>query len=318
MMKKDTLYLHVGWSKTGTSAIQLQLQLQQDDLLQKGILYPQSLQWPDHSHHPFALSFKGSGAYQSDMTPEQALEKLRLEMVSSPAENVLLSSELSPFYFNNPRFSAFVSEHFSRVVVIFTIRAQSELLLSLFNQLVKDPNVRYGASLFTLAMRNIHWLNFYQNIRQWSDVVGRENIMVIPYSQNVVKDFFDKFGLPVRDVAETEPGPRIVNPSLPTRCLAVLQARGRKANDAASFSRIRDEVLALSEKVPNIHDKFVIFSVPEQQALNDYFMSDNARLSEFLGGDIGFLQGQEYRPVKVLPPGIKLEEHMSNASAKKV
>ena len=92
------------------------------------------------------------------MTPKQALEKLRLEMQASPAESVLLSSELSPFYFNNPRFSAFVSEHFSRVVVIFTIRAQSELLLSLFNQLVKDPNVRYGASLFTLAMRNIHWV----------------------------------------------------------------------------------------------------------------------------------------------------------------
>ncbi|MDN6336761.1 MAG: hypothetical protein L0J67_08990 [Halomonas sp.] len=317
-MKKDTLYLHVGWSKTGTSAIQAQVQTQHDDFLDKGILYPQTLQWPDHSHHPFALSFQGSGAYQGDMTPEQALEKLRLEMVASPAESVLLSSELSPFYFNNPRFSAFVNKHFERVKVLFTVRPQSELLLSLFNQLVKDPNIRYGASLFALAMRNIHWLNFYQNIKQWSDVVGKENIVVIPYGQGVVKDFFGKFELTVREADEQVSGSRIVNPSLPIRCLAVLQARGRRASDAASFSQIRDEVLALSEGVPNVHDKFVIFSVPEQQSFNDYFMNDNARLSEFLGGDIGFFQGQVYRPVKVLPPGIKLEEHRSNASVRNV
>lgn len=307
MMKKDTLYLHVGWSKTGTSAIQSQIQNQQEDFLERGILYPQSLQWPDHSHHPFALSFKGSGAYQSDLTPEQALEKLRLEMVASPAESVLLSSELSPFYFNNPRFSAFVSEHFSRVKVIFTIRPQSELLLSLFNQLVKDPNIRYGASLFALAMRNIHWLNFYQNIRQWSDVVGKENIMVIPYSQNVVQDFFGKFSLPVRDDAEPESGPRIVNPSLPTRCLAVLQARGRKATDAASFARIRNEVVELSARIPEERDKFKLFSVPEQQALDDHFRKGNESLGKEFSIDPEDLLKKIYEPVLVIPPGFNLE-----------
>lgn len=315
MMKKNTLYLHVGWSKTGTSAIQSQLQLQQDDLMQKGILYPQSLQWPDHSHHPFALSFKGSGAYQSDMTPEQALEKLRLEMQASPAESVLLSSELSPFYFNNPRFSAFVSEHFSRVKVIFTIRPQSELLLSLFNQLVKDPNVRYGASLFALAMRNIQWLNFYQNIRQWSDVVGKENIMVIPYSQNVVVDFFGNFELPVRDDDESESGPRIVNPSLPTRCLAVLQARGKKATDAASFARIRNEVVALAEKIPEERNKHTLFSVPEQQSLDEFFDPGNQQVIAEFGLGLPRLKTKDYSPIKALPPAINLE---NAAHARKV
>lgn len=307
-MKKDTLYLHVGWSKTGTSAIQSQVQAQREDFLDRGILYPQALQWPDHSHHPFALSFKGSGAYQSDMTPPQALEKLRTEMESSPAPHVLISSELSPFYFNNPRFSAFVSEHFARVRVVFTVRPQSELLLSLFNQLVKDPNVRYGASLFTLAMRNIHWLNFYQNIKQWSDVVGKENIMVIPYSQSVVQDFFGKFELPVRDDAESAEGPRIVNPSLPTRCLALLQARGRKATDVASFVRIKDEVLELSRDIPEARDRHILFSIPEQQALDDYFKQGNQMLFSEFGFDKSKINKDKYTAVKVLPPGVSLEK----------
>lgn len=306
MMKKDTLYLHVGWSKTGTSAIQAQIQKQKDDFLGKGVLYPQSLQWPDHSHHPFALSFQGSGSYQSNMTPAEALEALRLEMESSPASNVLMSSELSPFYFNNSKFKEFVSQHFERVQVVFTIRSQSELLLSLFNQLVKDPNVRYGASLFSLSMRNIHWLNFYQNVKQWANIVGANNISVIPYSQSVVEDFFAEFSIPVQ--YQDTGSDRTVNPSLPTRCLAVLQARGRKATDAAGFSRIRNEVISLSEKIPKERDKYILFSIPEQQALDDHFKQGNNMLADEFGVDSSEIQKQAYEPIRVLPPGIKLED----------
>ncbi|SEN44475.1 hypothetical protein [Halomonas caseinilytica] len=305
-MKKDTLYLHVGWSKTGTSAIQAQIQEQKDDFLAKGVLYPQSLQWPDHSHHPFALSFQGSGSYQSNMTPAEALEALRLEMESSPAHDVLISSELSPFYFNNSKFKEFVAQHFERVQVIFTVRSQSELLLSLFNQLVKDPNVRYGASLFSLSMRNIHWLNFYQNVKQWADVVGANNITVIPYGLSVVEDFFEKFSIPVQ--YKDANGNRTVNPSLPTRCLAVLQARGRKATDAAGFSRIRNEVISLSAKIPTDRDRHVLFSVPEQQALDDYFKQGNQMLANEYGIDVSQFQKAQYKPIKVLPPGVDLEK----------
>lgn len=306
MMKKDTLYLHVGWSKTGTSAIQSQIQQQRADFLEKGILYPQSLQWPDHSHHPFALSFKGSGAYQSDMTPAQALDKLLLEMDASPSEDVLLSSELSPFYFNNPKFKDFVSNHFDKVKVLFTVRPQSELLLSLFNQLVKDPNIRYSASLFSLAMRNISWMNFNQNINQWRKAVGSENLFVVPYSKSVVDDFFGKFNIPVK--YEKSEATRIVNPSLPTRCLAILQTRGRKATDNASFSRIKDEVIEIANKLPVENDRHILFSVPEQEAFDDLFKQGNQLISEEFGFDLARIQKQDYNPVKVLPPGFKFKE----------
>lgn len=313
MMKKDTLYLHVGWSKTGTSAIQSQIQQQHADFLEKGILYPQSLQWPDHSHHPFALSFKGSGAYQSDMSPAEALETLRMEMEASLSPNVLMSSELSPFYFNNPKFKEFVSQYFDNVRVVFTVRSQSELLLSLFNQLVKDPNVRYSASLFSLAMRNINWLNFYQNIKQWGGVVGAKNVTVIPYSKSVVDDFFSEFNVPVK--YKESDNSRTVNPSLPTRCLAVLQARGRKATDSASFSRIRNDVIELSSKVPEERDRYVLFSVPEQQSLDEHFKQGNQLLANEYGLNLANIQKQGYKPIKALPPGVNLEKLASESSS---
>lgn len=303
MMKKDTLYLHVGWSKTGTSAIQAQVQAQHDDFLDKGILYPQTLQWPDHSHHPFALSFKGSGAYQSDMTPEQALEKLRLEMVASPAESVLLSSELSPMYFNNPRFRGFVVEHFETVKIVFTIRPQSELLLSLFNQLVKDPNIRYEVSLFTLAMRNVGWLSYLNHIRQWGTHVGNENLAVIPYSCQVVQDFLASFGIGYRHRTSQSNEPAIINPSLPTRCLLLVQKFGRGEMGSAEFIRRREKIISLAEMVESDQDKQVLFSVAEQQAFDAHFKQGNNKLIDWFDLPAECLDKSSYSPINVLPAG---------------
>lgn len=281
MMKKDTLYLHVGWSKTGTSAVQSQIQAQHADFLSKGILYPQSLQWPDHSHHPFALSFQGSGAYQSDMSPADALEKLRLEMEGSPAPSVLLSSELSPMYFNNPRFRHFVAEHFETVKVLFTVRPQSELLLSLYNQLVKDPNIRYDASLFTLAMRNIGWLNYLNHIRQWEKYVGEENLSVLPYSRLVVQDFLQAFDIDYRQEASQADESAIINPSLPTRCLPLVQKFGRGQISNSEFVRRRDKIVLLSRSIDTGQDQHELFSLAEQQAFDSYFTQGNEKLSEW-------------------------------------
>ena len=301
-MKYSTLFLHVGWSKTGTSAIQAQVQDQHKDFLHNGILYPQSLQWPDHSHHPFALSFNNISGYEGQHTPAEALEKLRAEMALAKAESVLISSELSPFYFANQDFKTFVDTHFDTVKVIFTVRTQSELLLSLFNQLIKDPNVRYGSSLFTLAMRNLEWLNFDRSVGRWETVVGQNNLDIIPYSKEVVKDFFDIFSIE----QSQEKAAGLVNPSLPTRALALLQARGRQAKTAADYATIRKRLLDQIGEVPTDQDRLVLFSVPEQKSFDDHFASSNQRLAERFGVDLSKIHKSSYSPVKVLPAAIKL------------
>lgn len=302
-MKYSTLYLHVGWSKTGTSAVQAQVQSQHREFLEKGILYPQSLQWPDHSHHSFALAFNSVEGHQVSHTPVQALEKLRVEMASAKADSVLISSELSPFYFANSDFKAFVESHFETVKVIFTVRTQSELLLSLFNQLVKDPNVRYGASLFTLAMHNLGWLNYDQNVRRWGDVVGQNNLHVIPYSPDIIRDFLSVFSMPV---SEDKPN-GVINPSLPTRSLAIIQAHGRKAKDPSAYTRIRNGILASLSDISKTTDKFVLFSAQEQMAFNTHFAGSNARLANTFGFDVSKLQKGTYEQITAIPPGLILD-----------
>jgi len=98
----------------------------------------------------------------------------------------------------------------------------------------------------------------------------------------------------------------VVNPSLPTRCLPILQAKGRGATDPDSFMKIRESVLEQTAKLLQEMDRFTLFSVPEQQAFDDYFRASNARLAEKMGFDLSLIQKKQYMPVKTIAPGAKL------------
>lgn len=298
-MKNSTLYLHVGWSKTGTSAIQAQIQAQKEDFLEQGILYPQTLQWSDHSHHPFALSFQANGVYRSELSPSGALTKLKDEMESSCASSVLLSSELSPFYFNNKNFSQFVKENFSSVKVIFTVRCQSELILSLFNQLVKDPNVRYGSSLFALAMRNISWMNYYQNVSRWAGIVGKENISLVGYDDSIVSRFLSLFDI---SLVNEENESNLVNPSVPTRALALIQRKCSSAKIPSDFLRVRGSIIERLGEVPEHLDSYCLFSIAEQNSLDSHFKKSNSLLVENYEFDLDYIAKKDYQDIKVISP----------------
>jgi hypothetical protein len=294
-MRKKILYLHVGWSKTGTSAVQSQIQRQKQDFLNKGILYPQSLQWPDHSHHPFALSFKpkNGGVYNSDMSMSEALSKLDQEMSASSAENVLISSELSPMYFNSLEFTNFAKEKFETVKILFTVRRQSELLISLMNQLVKDPNVRYKGSVFQLGMQNISQFNFYQRVLEWQKFVGRDNIHCFTYSRDIVKDFLAFFDVPFHAQDED----LVVNKSVPNRVIPLLQSLPLSMSNAEYLEKTSELIQATElESLSADYSEVSIFSVGEQNSFDQYFSMINTRLSkEFLFE--GFPKQKKYSQV---------------------
>lgn len=280
-MKKKVLYLHVGWSKTGTSAIQSQVQSQYQDFLDEGVLYPQSLQWPDFSHHPFALSFNTAslGPYRSNLSHEMALDTLKREIQSSGVESVLISSELSPFYFNNVNFRAFAKENFDIVKIIFSVRRQSDILMSLMNQLVKDPNVRYKGSVFQLGMQNISNFNFYQNILLWEKAVGKENIICIPYSKNIVGDFFDALSVPLKKLEHST-----VNKSVPNNVLPGIQSFDLKLSNADFNNRVK-RLIQIADSIALLEDNnVIIFSADEQREYDRYFTKANSQLSkDFVG-----------------------------------
>jgi hypothetical protein len=295
-MAQRILYLHPGWSKTGTSAIQKALHQARPELISQGILYPESLQWKDHAHHEFALAFKPSaGPYRTSLQPQEALDRLEAELISSSVGSAIISSELSPLYFNHPVFRAFTDRHFDEIHLLFTVRRQSELLLSLFAQLVNDPNVRYAHSLFHLFVQNIHWLNFHDRIAEWERHVPAPRITLLPHSDSLLIDVLAAFGLN----APSEPAER-VHSSLQPRALLAIQHKCAGITQAAPYKKKRDQALQEMTSTDPNNDTNTLFSVAEQAAVDNFYRGSNARLAKKYRSTDSLFPDKKYLSCKAL------------------
>lgn len=272
----ETLYLHIGWSKTGTSAIQFQLDLQYDALKKQGVLYSKKLQMNDQAHHHFALAFAPIHGYPAKYKIPEVLDLLEQEMIDEGCKSALVSSELSPLYFNNPRFQQWVKK-FKKVVVIGTVRQQSDLLLSLFNQLVKDPHVRFQGRFFQMAVNNFPKLNYFQQLSRWVEKVGKENLKVVRYSETVVDDFLALFDLTLQSSSSNV----VVNPSLPTSALLLLQERTLHVTEVPQYTHIRDKLIKeIKNKPADEKPKRVLLTAGELRAIDNHFKSANMHVAK--------------------------------------
>jgi len=282
-MSQKILYIHIGWSKTGTSAIQSQLDLQFNKLKSKSILYSKRMQMNDQAHHHFALAFSPIHGYPAQYNIDQVITALNEEMSENDCESLLLSSELSPFYFNNPKFCKWV-ERFDSIKIIATVRRQSELLLSLFNQLVKDPQVRYKGTFFQMAITNFPKMNFYQHLQNWASKVGDDNIVVMNYDDGVVKQFLEYFNLEV----DLENILTIVNPSLPNNTLRLMQEKTKGVNEPNKYRKIRDLLISEYNTCLNEPEKLFL-TKGELDAIDNHFLYPNNILAKrFIGKEMLF------------------------------
>ena len=273
-----TLYIHPGWSKTGTSALQKSLHQNREALLKNGILYPVEFQWKDHAHHNFALAFKGnSGPYSSEINGKQALSILQTEIKNASVPKVLISSELSPLYFRNKNFLEFVKSHFDEVRLIFTVRFQSELLLSLFSQLVCDPNIRYPHSIFHLFTQNIHWLDFALKISKWEEFVPKDCITVFSHSDEMVPAVLAYLGITTADPDRNNPKVLV---STPAKALLAIQKLSLITQKPAEFSTKRNMVLSKLEKLSAANPLAKLFSKEEQFAVDGFYAKSNGSLTK--------------------------------------
>jgi len=291
----ETLYLHIGWSKTGTSAIQFQLDLQYDALKKQGVLYSKKLQMNDQAHHHFALAFAPIHGYPAKYKIPEVLDLLEQEMIDENCSSALVSSELSPFYFNNPRFQQWVKK-FKKVVVIGTVRQQSDLLLSLFNQLVKDPHVRFQGRFFQMAINNFPKLNYFQQLIRWVPKVGEGNIWVVPYSSTVVDDFLALFDLTLQSSNSNV----VVNPSLPTSALLLLQERTVHVTEVPQYTHIRDKLIEeIKNKPADTKPNRVFLTAGELRAIDNHFQWPNTRVAKELLSQSDLFIDKQYKDILV-------------------
>jgi hypothetical protein len=190
------VYLHIGRGKTGTTALQIQLNLIRDRLFDSGIRYA----WSDDKgsgtgHQNFAKSFISE--YPAWMipaaNPKAVREEVQAEIAECVSPKILLSSENFPlcdigevkrFFYGIPSVQL--------VKIILLVRSQDELAESQYNQLVKMKNLT--ASFEEFAETSLLHADFYKMASEWSDAFGEENIICRIFdakSINLMDDFLD-------------------------------------------------------------------------------------------------------------------------------
>ncbi len=197
MIKK--LFLHIGMHKTGTSSLQHFLDIYSDELLRQGFYVPVT-GGIKHRHHSFAFELKKEDNLEKTFKDNPIWENLKLEIKSTPADKIIMSSE--EFSLISPKAIQALKVFFKAydVKIYIYIRRQSDMVESVYNQDIKDINSSEKKSIENWLQEQEAFLYFhldyYQKILKWEEVFGIDNIVVRVYDsdrlfyKNTVSDFF--------------------------------------------------------------------------------------------------------------------------------
>lgn len=200
MSESTTLYLHIGQHKTGTSTIQNFFWMNRERLAAKGVLYPEiGLSGPTHAH--FALSIPGKrdemlatifknaasdrdGTYRAynGESSDALFAQLGELIAETDCHTVFLSSECFMEWIEPSSIKNLIDRYCGcEVKVLLFLRRQDQWIQSVFNQVVKDPGLRYGGRLE--ALPQVDMLNYRHTVQGWSRAFGKENMTVLPYQE---------------------------------------------------------------------------------------------------------------------------------------
>lgn len=203
-MKKLKLILHIGAGKTGTTALQSFLKLNQLILQENGIHYLNSPLWGDNSHHLFGFGLWGKEHLDLPNIPDvnfnNLISKIKLEIEHLPESihSIIISTELlfeiADTQKINPLLS-FVNQNFSGITIIAYLRRQDEHIQSLYQHWIKTGHKKFRTKTITQFVDEFAGDDYYSKLNAWANHFGKQNMIVKLYekssflNQNLFSDF---------------------------------------------------------------------------------------------------------------------------------
>jgi hypothetical protein len=238
----DTLILHIGAGKTGTSAIQTGLVRHRDVLREAGICYP------EHSRDKAARAGRttsGNGTYIAafcvpDMRKpdfsETAFKAWLADVLDrAPAGKVLFSNEDLELAATAglKELAQLLSPRVKQVKIIYYLRSLADQLLSNYRQHVEQAEF-FGSFADYLECRGSL---YNQALLAYQTVFGRENIEILSY-ESEKPDLFNGFLKALGIVDADLPPVEQVNRSLTDLEMALLRRLGRAGLKRRTLLRI--------------------------------------------------------------------------------
>lgn len=205
-MKK--VYIHIGFHKTGSSALQECLAANRDVLLDGGYFYPQSLEdkYPSHADFSWAINRKppqwsgfrdGEAGEVLDFYEQQTLQMSCDSLILSSEDFVLLESHPSDIQKLKEFFSGFEAK------IVAYVRNPIDFIISLYSHAIRSRAITCDVNEYVDRHFNFRSADYSARLRTWVNVFGKENVIVRPYSSgsfvnnNLVDDFLNCIGLDV-------------------------------------------------------------------------------------------------------------------------
>lgn len=301
----NTLLIHIGMPKTGTSALQKFLFLNAEKLEPYGWSYPILANENIGPEELLLVELSGNGR---DMYTQGVLNNNKAEWNKGIEaalrhlnnKNVIISSEDISEY-ETDKFIAGVKEKYENVRVIIYLRRQDREVESIYKEHIKSAG-EYGTFKEFIASYDSYkpWVDYLSKLNSISQIIGKENLIVRIYEKqqlvgnDTVTDFLSVLSIPLDKDEWIRSG--TINPSIGGNYLEI----NRLINSVQSVDSIpvswavksdfQDVCLALSSTFNQEKGERGFFSSEERKKFLDRFVSENEQIArEYLHREDGIL-----------------------------
>jgi len=298
--------LHIGQSKTGTSAIQAFLAQNRRELSASGVLYPQvrvgRLLLDVQSHNAVADALVGVTSIYPHLTAQQYFDQFRAEAERTGAEQMVLSAEHffggQPRVWDVPDEDAYLAGYAKKIealtgwlrgheiTVLVYLRPQVEWLASAIGQAIRYEGLMQGRRIYESDRQYFEMsrplLRYSRLLDLWRRILAPATMLVIPYRRedlvggDSVSDFLVRSQLDhlCLSSAITQAD---VNPSLSVEYLEVKKLLNREPR-TKSQERVAIECL---DRLSRQSSRARSYQLDDEvvATIVDYVADDNASLN---------------------------------------
>lgn len=281
MTINKTIYFHIGYHKTGTSAIQSFCVANQEKLERVGVLYAKTGR-SGVAHGPLANSLKVSNRI---LNPDTLYSELKYEVTNTNAKKIIVSSECFLEQIPLERIEPYFKSLNVNVKIIVYVRRQDEWAQSVYNEIIKDPSRRYTGSIFNMREVRIGWLDYNHVISQWAESFGYDNVIVRPFdkkrmSNGLYADFLSIFHVDDISVFDNPITGKATNQGLSEDIIMVLRTLNEIPMTRDMHIEMVDHLVDMSYRSEDkkLGRDYKILSFSEKSKLMESFRVSNKKL----------------------------------------
>ena len=283
-MSVEELILHIGFHKTGTTAIQELCYRNREKLLNKiGIYYPDTYGFPGHYVYSFALNgyFPQWIPTELRKSENELLFDLKKEIENAKPKRILISAEdFIGIPFKLRKVVEFLNP--SRIKILCYIRRQDRMIESLYNEHVKYiDSINFFTRFEYASYISLNYYNYMKNLVGLLKKTSNEiEISLRIYQKDfnkkwdIIEDFCDAIGIKKSAFPEEKVE---VNISLsPTSTEALKRIKSKYLLSLETFDRVVNFLYEYDSQHPSRIK--TLMSLEDRKKILDFYRESNEKL----------------------------------------